>query len=158
MCFNYCYFLSAVDYEPRENPLSVTPAAEIGWRGCLHIGIIDDDIPESDENFEVVLSTNTPLAMAGHSRSSITIIDDDHGQSYHNAYTFSKKSIAYDCIYNSSGKKLLAKYIEWNLEIMVTLGPAILSFIERLSSLQRLKCTKCVLIRGFASPLSEVLL
>ena len=32
----------------------------------------------------------------------------------------------------------------WNLWIMDTLGPVILSFIERLSSLQRLKCTSII--------------
>ena len=37
--------------------------------------------------------------------------------------------------------KMLSVYIgiQWNLRIMDTLGPGILSFIERLSSLRRLK-------------------
>ena len=34
--------------------------------------------------------------------------------------------------------------IQWNLRIMNTLGPATLSFIERLSSLRRLKCISII--------------
>lgn len=103
--------MSAVDYESRENPLSTAPVAEIGWRGCLDIGIIDDDIPESDELFLVVLSTDTPLAMTGHSRSFVTIIDDDHGQSKYILFQKYNNNIAYDCIY-ASGEKLLTNYME----------------------------------------------
>ena len=35
-------------------------------------------------------------------------------------------------------------FIQWNLQIIETLRPAILSFIERLSSLWRLKCTSII--------------
>ena len=40
--------------------------------------------------------------------------------------------------------ELLLNCVQWSLRIVDTLGPAILSFIERLSSLWRLRCTSVI--------------
>ena len=74
-----CYSLAAIlsfDYFSTPRVLTFPNSSAIGTLKCFSIGIIDDTVRESNENFTVEITSITNADL-GNNKTTVTIIDDD---------------------------------------------------------------------------------
>ena len=73
------HFLAITDFNPQAMTVILSPSQP---RDCIQVAIVNDIIPDPNEVFEVVLTTNTVNAtvFAGGDTATVTITDDDIGK------------------------------------------------------------------------------